>query len=401
MHRAEPAAPPPAIGADRTVGLPAYPMQALRIAAAEATAAGIDLIGLGVGDPDLPPPPHVAAALEAALRAGGWHGYGTLGGSARLRAAVAGHAARRFGLALDPQAQVFATEGVQGGLAAVLEMLVRPGDGVVVMDPGYAVHHALPRLAQARLLPLPPAPDDAFLAGFAELCAGPERPVAAMLGWPSSPAGLVAGPEFLAALVALARRHGVWLLHDAANAGLWLAGPPPPSLLQAPGAAEVAVEFHSLTKGFGLAGLRLGFALGRPDLIAALARNRSHVEHGPSRLAEAAALAALEGPENAAARATWRARRDCFLGGLAAAGWEAVEPAAGFTVWARVPAPILARAGSEVAAWLIRHAGVAATPGEIFGAAGAGWVRFALVQEAPRLAEAARRLGAALRAAGG
>ena len=388
--------------APRLGRLPAYPMAAMRAAVATARAAGADVIDLSMGDPDLPPPPAILAAMAAAAARPGAHRYGVGGGSATLRQAMAAHWAERFRVLLDPDREVLAVDGAQGGIAGLMLALVPEGAGVLAMDPAYAVHLGNPAVAGGEVITIPSRPDQGTLAAFDAACrrAAP-RVALALLGWPSAPEGLVAEPGFLAELVGLARKHAVWLVHDAANIDLWLEGPPPASILQVPGAREVAVELYSLTKGWSLAAWRIGFALGNARALEALQRVRSHAAHGPAAAVEAAAIAALESPigGHPPFRAEYRRRRDALVGGLAAAGWPVAAPAAGFSLWAPLPPALAPMGAAGAAAWLVREAAVVAAPGSIFGPGGEGALRLTLVQPEARLAEAAARIGEALRRA--
>lgn len=387
----------PVLHTPRLTGLPPYPMAALRAMAAEASAGGADVIDLAMGDPDLPPPPHVLNAFQEALGAPGAHRYGVGGGSAALRRALAGHYARRFGVGLDPGREVLAANGAQGALSSLLLTLVGEGDGVAVMDPAYPVHLSNPVLAGGIPVLLPASPDDGFLRAFDAACrrAAP-RIRAAVLGWPSAPGGEIAGPGFLAELVRAARYHGVWLIHDAANVELWLdpRAEPPPSILQAPGGREVAVELYSLTKPYNLAAWRVGFAVGNPAVLEALQRLRSHADHGHPAPVQVAAMAALEGPQDCVAelRGVYRRRCDALVGGLRDAGWDVRAPAAGFSVWAPIPGSFENLTAMDVAGRLVRGAGVACAPGSIFGPGGERHLRLTLVQPEDRLALAARRI---------
>ena len=387
----------PALHTPRLVGLPPYPMAALRAMAAKASAGGADIIDLAMGDPDLPPRPYILEAFRNALDAPGAHRYGVGGGCATLRRALAGHYASRFGVGLDPGREILATNGAQGALSSLLLTLVGEGNGVGVMDPAYPVHLSNPVLAGGVLVRLPASPDEHFLRAFDVACRRDvPRLRVAVLGWPSAPGGETACLPFLAELVCAARRYGVWLLHDAANIELWLnpEAQPPPSILQVLGGRDVAVELYSLTKPYNLAAWRVGFAVGNTTVLEALQSLRSHSDHGHPPPVQAAAAAALEGPQECVAelRRVYRLRRDALVGGLRDAGWDLPSPAAGISVWAPIPRSFDDLTAMEVAGLLLQQAGVACAPGSIFGNAGERHLRFTLVQPEERLALAARKI---------
>ena len=386
----------PALHTPRLSGLPPYPMAALRAMAAEAAAGGNDVVDLAMGDPDLPPPPYVLDAFREAMLAPGAHRYGVGGGSAALRRALAKHYQRRFGVGLDPNREILATNGAQGALSSLLWTLVGEGDGVAVIDPAYPVHLSNPVLAGGVLVRLPASPDEAFLRAFDAACRrDTPRLRVAVLGWPSAPSGEVASVEFLTELVSTARKNGVWLLHDAANIDIWLnSGAPPPSILQVPNGREVAVELYSLTKPYNLAAWRVGFAIGNASVLEALGRFRSHSDHGHPAPVQAAAIAALEGPQECVAetRQVYYRRRNALVGGLREAGWSVDPPAAGISVWARLPHVFDELSAMQVAERLVHDAGVACAPGSIFGPAGERHVRLTLVQPVMRLELAAQQI---------
>ena len=387
----------PVLHTPRLKGLPPYPMAALRAMAAEASAEGADIVDLAMGDPDLLPQPHILDAFRDALSAPGAHRYGVGGGCATLRRALAGHYARRFGVHVDPAREVLATNGAQGALASLLLTLVGEGHGVGVMDPAYPVHLTNPILAGGITVPLPASPDEDFLRAF-DIAS--RRDVTslrvAVIGWPSAPGGETASLEFLSELVSIAYRHGVWLLHDAANIELWLEPgvQPPPSILQTRGGRDVAIELYSLTKPYNLAAWRVGFAVGNAAVLTALQSLRSHSDHGHAAPVQAAATAALEGPQVGVAelRDVYRHRRDVLVGGLRDAGWDVPCPTAGISIWAPIPRYFNGLTAIQVTERLVKQAGVACAPGPIFGQAGERHLRFTLVQPEDRLALAAKRI---------
>lgn len=392
----------------RLAGLAAAVFATMDAARREAIAAGVDVIDLSIGSPDLPPAPHVIERLRAAAANPGHYVY-PLADLPAFREAVAGWSQRRFGVSVDPATEVLGLNGSQDGLAHVALAVCDPGDVVLVPDPGYPIYAAGPRLAGCELYPVPLREETGFLPDIEAI---PDeiwrRAKLWLLNYPSNPLSATAGLDFFARVVAVAARRGVTVLHDAAYSELAFDGYRPPSFLQVPGAKEVGIEFNSLSKTFNLAGARVAYALGNAAVVKALAEVKGHLDFGIFRPVQEAAIAALTGPQESVAEmaATYQRRRDVLVAGLRQAGWDVPLPKATMFCWARLPvgaAGASARADGTPSAGegspserfaldLLRRAGVATVPGVGFGARGEGFVRIALVQSEARIAEAVRRI---------
>ncbi len=357
-------------------------------------AAGVRVIDLSIGSPDLPPAPEIVERLRAAAADPGAYGY-PLASLPRLHEAVAAWYLRRFGVSLDPRREVLPVLGSQEGLAHLCLAVLDPGDVVLVPDPGYPLYTAGPVLAGAEVHPLPLTAERAFLPDLEAV--PPEvlrRARMLILNYPANPVTAVADLDFFARAVEFAARHGLLLVHDAAYSELAFDGRVPPSVLQVEGAREVAVEFNSLSKSFNLAGCRIGYAVGNAAAIGALREAKGHLDYGIFRPVQHAAIAALEGPPEwtRAVAETYQRRRDVLVAGLRRAGWEVPAPPATMFCWAPIPAGWTSAAFARA---LLERAGVLVVPGPAFGARGEGYVRLALVRDEATLAEAAERVAAA------
>lgn len=356
-----------------------------------AMARGLDIINLSVGSPDLPPAPHIVAALREAALEPDAYAY-PLRDLPEFRAAVAGWYRRRHGVDLDPETEVLGLMGSQDGLAHLTLALADPGDLVLVPDPGYPIYTAGPVLCGAAVYPYPLRPENGYVLNPADI---PEevwrRARVLVLNYPSNPLAAVAPPGFFAHVVEYAQRYGVVVVHDAAYVDLAFDGYQPPSFLATPGAREVGIELGSLSKTFNLAGCRVAYAVGNREVLAALAEVKGHLDYGIFRPVQKAAVAALTGPTDCVATlaATYQERRDVLVAALRAAGWEVPIPRATMFLWAPVPGGMTS---VEFTLQVLERTGVVLTPGSGFGPRGEGYVRMALVQPAERLAEAARRL---------
>ena len=379
--------------------LPPYVFAALDTLKAEARATGRTLVDLGIGSPDQPPPALVVDALEAATRDARWRGYPPFQGTPEFLAAAAEFVQARFGTALDPTRELVAVSGSKEGLAHLFGAFLGPGDVALVPSVHYPVYARAPQMYGAEVY-LMPTPAPTFLP---DLDAVPRDVLARartlVVNYPNNPTGATCDRTFLARCVDFARTHGLLLVSDLAYSELTYAPDAAPSVFEVPGAREVAVELHSCSKSFNMAGLRIGFAAGRADAMDALLAYRSNVGYGTPWVAQAAGAAALRN----AARLTppivaeYRARRDAVYAALAAAGWEATPPAAAMYAWLPVPA------GFDDWAWVravMHEAGVVVTPGLAFGPGGAGWFRISFVQPAPVLADAVARMAAVAERAG-
>lgn len=358
----------------------------------QVEARGVKVINLGIGSPDQPPPAHVQEALSRAVANPRIYGYPTSEGTPEFRAAVAAWYKRRFNVDLEPATEVLTLMGSQDGLAHLAQAFVDPGDIALVPDPGYPIYGASIVLAGGVLHPLPLLEKNGFLPDFSQVKPEVARKARMLiLNYPNNPVSAVADRDFFAGAVAFAREYDLLLTNDLAYSELTFDGYRPPSLLEAPGAKEVAVEFNSLSKTFNLAGCRIGYVVGNPVAIEALARVKSNIDYGVFVAVQQAGVAALTGPqeftrENAA---VYERRRDVLLDGLAAAGWKIPRPKATMFVWAPVPPGFDSR---SFAIALLEKVGVSVIPGIGFGARGEGYVRIALVRDEDTLREVVRRV---------
>jgi LL-diaminopimelate aminotransferase len=378
--------------AGRLLKMPVYPFARWNKHIEAARQRGMDVIRLDIGGPDLPPPDDVVETLSRSAHQPDHHGYPGYRSLPPLRQAIAEYYHRRFGVTLDPGTEVVTLIGSKEGIVNLALACLDPGDLVLVPDPGYAPYAMGAVLAGAGVRTFPLLPEHGFLP---DLDAIPEevadRAVLMWLNYPNNPTGATADLAFFSRAVDYARCHGLFLCHDAPYCDVTYDGYVAPSLLQVPGASEVAVEFNSLSKTYNMPGWRLGMAVGNADVLASLAQVKSNVDSGIYRpLQEAAVRALSASPDWIATRNdVYRARMEVLLEGLEAVGLEAPRPRASLYVWARVP-PVWT---SETLAltWL-EQAGVAVTPGSFFGPAGEGYVRLSVTTPAGRIREAMGRL---------
>jgi len=375
--------------------LPPYVFAEVNQAKAQARAGGEDIIDLGMGNPDSPTPPHIVAKLVEAVQDPRTHRYSTSKGIPGLRRALAGYYARRFDVALDPETEVIATLGSKEGLANLAAAITSPGDTILVPNPSYPIHQFGFIIAGASVRSIPASPDDEMLRALDRAVRhSVPKPTALIVNFPSNPTAYLADLDFYRELVAFARRHGLWILSDLAYAEIYFGDKVPPSVLQVPGAKDIAVEFTSLSKTYSMPGWRMGFAAGNPRLITALTRMKSYLDYGAFTPIQVAATAALNGPQNCVEdlRTLYRERRDVLIRGLAAAGWQMPNPDGSMFAWAPIP-PAYAHLGSVAfSKLLLARAKVAVAPGIGFGEHGDGHVRIALVENTQRLRQAVRNI---------
>jgi LL-diaminopimelate aminotransferase len=357
----------------------------------EVAARGVDIISLGIGDPDSPTFPHIIAALEAAARQPANHRYPDYEGMPSFRAAAASYLEKRFAVRADPTTEVVSLIGSKEGIANMAVAFVDPGDIVLVPDPGYPVYGIGTTFNGGTVYPMPLRAENGFLP---DLRAIPEeiakRAKLMWIGYPNNPTGALATAQFFADVVAFAERHGIIVAHDNAYAEIYIDAPPP-SFLATPGARELGIEFHSLSKTYNMTGWRVGFAAGNREIVAGLGKVKTNVDSGVFQAIQQAAIAALTGDQApvAAMRALYRERRDMILPALKHLGLEAQPMHGTFYVWVAVPRGFTS---TSLTAKLLQDVGVVATPGSGFGASGEGYIRFSLTVATPRLAEAVERL---------
>jgi alanine-synthesizing transaminase len=360
---------------------------------------GEDVIDLGFGNPDVPSPDVAVEKLSQAAQDPRNHRYSASRGIPNLRRAICDLYARRFGVELDPDREAITTIGAKEGLTHLMWLLVEPGDVALVPDPSYPIHRFAPLLAGGSVEGFRLEGDlVAELEDAYARAAGRARTV--VVSFPHNPTGAVATLELMQQVVDFARERGLVAVHDFAYADLAYDGHEPSSILQADGAREVAIELYSLTKGFSMAGWRVGFAAGNADILAGLARLKSYLDYGTFQPIQIAAIVAMNEARDypLAVCELYRARRDALCRGLASAGWPVEPPKGTMFVWAAVPERFRDEGSQAFALRLLREARVAVSPGAGFGPAGEGHVRFALVENEQRIQQAVRGIRGVLRA---
>jgi alanine-synthesizing transaminase len=374
--------------------LPPYVFEQVNRAKAAARNAGADIVDLGMGNPDLPTPAHVIEKLKETVGKHHTDRYSTSKGIPGLRRAQAAYYARRFGVTLNPDTQVVATLGSKEGFANVAQAITAPGDVVLVPNPSYPIHAFGFLMAGGVIRPIPSDPAKFFEALEYACKHSIPKPLALIVCYPSNPTAVVVDLDFYRDVVAFAKRHGLIVLSDLAYAEVYFDDNPPPSILQVPGAIDVAVEFTSMSKTYSMPGWRMGFAVGNERLIAALARVKSYLDYGAFTPIQVAAAAALNGPDDCIVemRDIYRRRRDVLVESFGRAGWHIPAPRASMFAWAPLPEAFRGLDTVEFSTLLIEKAEVAVSPGIGFGEHGEGFVRIALVENEQRIRQAARNL---------
>lgn len=375
--------------------LPPYVFEQVNRAKAAARNAGADIIDLGMGNPDLPTPPHVIEKLKETLGKPRTDRYSASKGIVGLRRAQAAYYERRFGVKLNPETQIVATLGSKEGFANVAQAITAPGDVVLVPNPSYPIHAFgfLMAGGVVRSVPAEPTPE-LFSALEKAIVHSIPKPIAMIACYPSNPTAYVASLDFYKDLVAFAKKHEIFILSDLAYAELYFDGVPPPSVLQVPGAIDVTVEFTSMSKTFSMAGWRMGFAVGNERIIAALTRVKSYLDYGAFTPVQVAATAALNGPQDCIkeVRDTYRKRRDALVESFGRAGWDIPPPAASMFAWAPLPEKFRDVGSMAFATLMVEKSGVVVSPGVAFGEHGEGYVRIAMVENEQRIRQAARNI---------
>ncbi len=375
--------------------LPPYVFAEVNRLKAAARAAGADIIDLGMGNPDLPTPQHIVDKLIETVGKPRTHRYSASKGIPGLRRAQAAYYARRFGVKLDPETQVVATLGSKEGFANMAQAITAPGDVILVPNPTYPIHEFGFLLSGAAIRHLPAGTGQDFLRAVERACQHTiPKPLALVLSYPSNPTAMTADLDFYREAVELAKKLDLIILSDIAYAEIYFDGNPPPSVLQVPGAVDIAVEFTSLSKTYNMPGWRMGFAVGNERLIAALARIKSYLDYGAFTPIQVAASAALNGPQECVeeTRAIYHKRRDCLVETFERAGWSIPPPPATMFAWAPLPTAFRNLGSVEFSKLLIEKAGIAVSPGLGFGEYGEGYIRIALVENEHRIRQAARNL---------
>jgi alanine-synthesizing transaminase len=373
--------------------LPPYVFAIVNELKAAARARGEDIIDFGMGNPDQPTPQHIVDKLCEAANRKDTHRYSLSKGIPRLRRAICDWYRRRYDVELDPNTQAIVTIGSKEGLAHLALACMGPGDSVLVPNPAYPIHPYgfIIAGADVRHVPLKPGVDF-----FGELHRAIHdswpRPKMLVLNFPGNPTTQCVDLEFFEKVVSIAREHGIWVVHDLAYADIVFDGYVAPSILQVPGAEEVAVEFFSLSKSYNMPGWRIGFMTGNAALIAALARIKSYLDYGTFTPIQVAAIAALDGPQDCVReiRDMYQSRRDTLCEGLNNLGWEVEKPKATMFVWAPIPEVYRSLGSLEFSKKLLQEAKVAVSPGIGFGEYGDDHVRFGLIENEHRTRQAVR-----------
>lgn len=381
--------------------LPPYVFAVINEMKAKARAAHMDVVDLGMGNPDGCTPQVVVDKLVEAAANPRNHGYSVSRGIPNLREEIVKRYRANYGVELDSEKEAIVTIGAKDALAHLLFATVGPGDAVVSPNPAYPIHQygVIMSEGHACMLPMPDA--DTFLNHLENLYQKGNKPKIILISFPHNPTTTCVDLPFFEEIVALAQRHGTFIIHDFAYADICFDGYKAPSILQVPGAKEVAVEIFSLSKSYNMAGWRVGFCLGNPKMIAALARIKSYLDYGvfqPIQIASIIALRECEG-ETKKISAQYQLRRDVLVGGLNRAGWPVEKPRGSMFLWAPIPEPFRAAGSLEFAKLLMREAMVAVSPGIGFGPMGEGFVRFAFVENEHRIRQATRSINNFLRQA--
>jgi len=383
--------------------LPPYVFEQVNKIKAAERAKGVDIIDLGMGNPDLPAPKHVIEKLVETAGKPRTDRYSASKGIAGLRRAQAHYYQRRFGVTLNPDTQVVATLGSKEGFANMAQAITGPGDVVLVPNPSYPIHAFGFLMAGGVIRSVPAEPTPAFFPAVERAMAhSVPKPIALVTCYPANPTAYTASLDFYRDLVAFAKRHDLILLSDLAYAEVYFdENDPPPSMLQVPGAIDVAVEFTSMSKTFSMAGWRMGFAVGNEKLLAALARVKSYLDYGAYTPIQVAAAAALNGPDDCIRemRDVYRKRRDALVESFGKAGWEFPAPQASMFAWVPIPEKFRHLGSLEFSKLLIEKAEVAVAPGIGFGEHGDDYVRIAIVENEQRIRQAARNVGRFLKTA--
>ena len=383
----------PAAEFPRLSRLPPYVFNITAELKMAARRRGEDIIDFGMGNPDGPTPAHIVEKLIDTVRRPDTHRYSMSKGIPRLRRAICHRYAKRYGVDLDPETEAIVTIGSKEGIAHLALATLGQGDTVLVPNPSYPIHIYGPVIAGADIRHVPMTPDVDFFAELEQtIQLSYPKPKLLIVNFPGNPTAQCVELPFFERLVALARTYGIWIVHDLAYADIVFDGWKAPSILQVPGARDVAVEFFTMSKSYNMAGWRVGFMVGNRDLVAALARIKGYHDYGTFTPIQVAAIAALEGPQDCVAEiaARYQRRRDVLCKGLLEAGWKVEVPKASMYVWARIPEPYRDGGSLEFTKKLLAQAKVSVSPGIEFGEFGDGHVRFALIENENRIRQAVR-----------
>ncbi|MDI6907949.1 MAG: LL-diaminopimelate aminotransferase [Thermoanaerobacterales bacterium] len=378
--------------AKRVENLPPYLFARIEQLIDQKRREGVDVISLGIGDPDLPTPGHIVAEAQRRVADPANHQYPSSVGLRAYREAVAAWYEDRFGVTLDPATEVVSLIGSKEGIAHLPWCYLDPGDIALIPDPGYPVYNQGTILAGGEPYYVPLHPEDGFLPDLAAIPPEAARRARIMfLNYPNNPTGAVANLDFFTSVVDFARRYEILVAHDLAYSEIYYDNERPPSLLQVPGAKDVTIEFGSVSKPYNMTGWRIGWAAGNAGAVGALGRLKTNLDSGAFQAVQYAAIAALRGPQEGTAdlRGIYQARRDLVVGTLNDLGWRLATPGATFYIWAPVPA---GHTSASFAEEVLEKTGVVITPGPGYGTRGEGWFRLSLTVPDARLQEAMRRL---------
>jgi alanine-synthesizing transaminase len=375
--------------------LPPYVFEQVNRLKASARAAGADIIDMGMGNPDLPTPQGIVDKLCEAVQDPRTHRYSSSKGIPGLRRAQAGYYERRFGVKLNPDTQVVATLGSKEGFANMAQAITAPGDVILCPNPSYPIHAFGFIMAGGVIRSIPVEPDENFIPALERgVKHSIPKPICMIVSYPSNPTAMVASLDFYKDVVAYAKKHDIIILSDLAYSEIYFDDVPPPSILQVPGAIDIAVEFTSMSKTFSMPGWRMGFAVGNEKLIAALTRVKSYLDYGAFTPIQVAATAALngDGSDIAEVRSIYKKRRDVLVDAFGKAGFDVPPPPASMFAWAPIPEKFRHLGSLEFSKLLIEKADVAVAPGIGFGEHGDDYVRLALVENEHRIRQAARSI---------
>jgi LL-diaminopimelate aminotransferase len=378
--------------ADRIKNLPPYLFAKIDQMKEEIKTKGVDIIDLGVGDPDLPTPPHIIKALQTAAQDPKNHRYPSYSGMLAFRDAVAQWYQKRFRVELDPKTEVISLIGSKEGIAHIPLAYINPQDTVLVPEPGYPVYNTATLFAGGNPYFMPLLKENNFLPDFSAIPQEVLTKAKLMyLNYPNNPTAAVADRSFFEQAVKLAQQNQIILCHDAAYTEIFFDGYKPISIMEIPGAKEVAIEFHSLSKTYNMTGWRVAFAVGNPHIIAALGQVKTNIDSGLAQAIQQAGITAMLGDQSLLndMRKTYQERRDLLVAGLKEVGFEMAVPKATFYLWIKVPEGFTS---SDCTAHLLTNAGIVTTPGNGFGTSGEGFIRMALTIGKERIAEVVERL---------
>ncbi len=375
--------------------LPPYLFAEVNAMKHRARQAGEDIIDMGMGNPDTPTPPHIVQKLVDAVQNPRTHRYSQSKGIPGLRKAISGYYARRYGVDIDPEREAVVTIGSKEGLVNLAQAITAPGDVIIAPNPTYPIHAYAFIMAGAAIRHLPMTPNHDFMKELERAVRhAVPPPIAVVVNFPSNPTADVVDLDFYGELVEFCRAHNLYVISDVAYGEIYFDDSPPPSILQVPGAKDVAIEIQSLSKTYSMPGWRMGYAVGNRKLIGALTHVKSYVDYGAFTPIQVAATAALNGPQDCVEeiRAMYRERRDTLIDGLCKAGWQVPSPPATLFAWVPVPPEFAWMGSMEFSKLLLQEAKVAVSPGIGFGEYGEGYLRVALVENTQRIRQAVRNI---------